>query len=62
MSNDLSESFPTKSELAPSFAADLINTSLSLFIVIVIWYTFLQVVYPFLYFTLDLIGLIAAML
>ena len=62
MSNDLTDSFPTKSELAPSFATDLINTSLSLFIVIVIWYTFLQVVYPFLYFTLDLIGLIAAML
>jgi hypothetical protein len=62
MSNDQTESFPTKSELAPSFTEDLINTSLTLFTVIVIWYLFLQVVYPFLYIQLQLIGLIASML
>jgi hypothetical protein len=62
MSNDQIESFPTKSELAPSFTEDLINTSLTIFVVIVLWYAFLTIVYPFLFFTLDLIGLIAGML
>ena len=62
MSNDLSGSIPTKAELAPSFTVDLINTFVSLFIVIVFWFAFFQVIYPILYFTLDLIGLIACML
>jgi len=48
--------------LAPNFASDLISATLSLFLVIIVWYSFLQVIYPFLYLALDLLGLIAAML
>ena len=62
MSNDLTDSIPTKSELAPNFTVDVINTSVSVFVVIAIWFIFLQVVYPFLYLSFGFIGLIGSML
>ena len=62
MSNDLTDSIPTKSELAPNFTVDVINTSVSVFVVIAIWLIFLQVVYPFLYLSFGFIGLIGSML
>ncbi len=51
-----------KTYLAPNFTSDLLSASLSLFLVMIVWYSFLQVIYPFLYFTLDILGLIVAML
>ena len=51
-----------KLRLASNFTSDLLSAALSLFLVIIVWYTFIQVIYPFLYITLDILGLIAAML
>jgi hypothetical protein len=48
--------------LASNFTSDLLSAALSLFLVIIVWYSFIQVIYPFLYITLDILGLIAAML
>lgn len=61
-SDDLTDSTTMETYLAPNFTSDLLSAAFSIFLVIIVWYTFIQVIYPFLYFTLDFLGLIAAML
>jgi hypothetical protein len=62
MSNNQTDFTAMKTEMAPSFTSDLINAAISIFAVIITWYVFLTIIYPFLNFTLGLLGLIASML